>query len=1077
MRPLKLTMQAFGSYGRRTVIDFEEANQNLFLIAGDTGAGKTTIFDAIVFALYGEASSGLNKKDGTELQSQFAGSEVEPFVELVFSEGAGADPAARAEYVVRRVPRHVRPLRRGKGVKEESGSVSLAMPDGTEYPRKETDKKLEELVGLTKNQFMQVAMIAQGEFMELLRAKSDEKREIFRRLFHTELYRDIVEELGRRRKEKQKEMAQIRTACQTEASHVEIPEEYENAGQLADLKAEIEGEGTFSAAAMEEFLTELNLLCVWLKDRGEAAEKERAAAESIYLEKRDAVAAARHLLERFGELEQAERELKECAAASPWVEETVGLIAGIRAAYEIRAVFLRCEDSGKILADRKKNLAEQREKLPEYEKITASARELEREAGQRQEEEIQRCATVSERVKKALESFAKIREAKADLGFKEADAQKAAAGMQVARKSLSDLEEQEREQRKQEEALAGTSALAERWKGECAQKAGLDADLGALDKLRKEEQNQKIRAGQAIETYRQASAAYEKKNAEYETMRREFLNAQAGFLAAQQLKEGQPCPVCGSLDHPRPCRLEEGHRNLSREALDASGEALNRLRDVQERAASEAHASRELAAEKEERLREAAGQFFRRLWESLPAGISVSGKPDETDIRETEIEAARNALERWGQLLSAQADDLSGKEEKLRRVKAFLNGLEERKAEGRAWVQRAEESAAAAQAALERSRAALESLEVSGEFPEEAAARSALEEAQRALEEKKRACSSAQRAARESEERQKRTETLIRRYEQELPGLEEEWTARKQEYEKILTEKGMGENGWKSLVERYRQSQEEDLQQKVEACRRKEAAALQLRDTAQKAIGGRPRPALEELGAALEEAGKRKEEAQGRANLIREQYRINDGAYRSLAPKMEERGALMARYQRIDGLYSLLAGNVSGSRMDIETFVQRRYLERILDRANRRFAEMSAGQFTLRLRDLESAGVGKNRGLDLMVYSAVTGKEREVRTLSGGESFMAALSLALGMADQIQESSAAVHLDMMFIDEGFGSLDEHSRDQAVRVLQEMAGGSKLIGIISHVTELKQEIEDQLIVTKDEEGSHVRWQIS
>ena len=185
----------------------------------------------------------------------------------------------------------------------------------------------------------------------------------------------------------------------------------------------------------------------------------------------------------------------------------------------------------------------------------------------------------------------------------------------------------------------------------------------------------------------------------------------------------------------------------------------------------------------------------------------------------------------------------------------------------------------------------------------------------------------------------------------------------------------------------------------------------------------------------------------------------------------------MARHQRISALYDLLDGNVSGARMDIETFVQRSYLERILERANRRFEEMSAGQFTLRLRDLDSAGVGKNRGLDLMVLSAVTGKEREVRTLSGGESFMAALSLALGMADQIQESSATVRLDMMFIDEGFGSLDEHSREQAVRVLQEMAGGSRLIGIISHVTELKQEIEDQLIVTKNEEGSHVRWQIS
>ena len=177
MRPIRLSMQAFGSYGKQTVIDFEAADQNLFLITGDTGAGKSTIFDAIVFALYGEASSGANKKDGTELQSQFAGYDVQPFVELTFLEGTGE---ARQEYTVRRVPRHFRPLKRGKGTREESETVSLIMPDGTEYPQKETDKKLEEIVGLTKSQFMQVAMIAQGEFMELLRAKSDDKKVIFR---------------------------------------------------------------------------------------------------------------------------------------------------------------------------------------------------------------------------------------------------------------------------------------------------------------------------------------------------------------------------------------------------------------------------------------------------------------------------------------------------------------------------------------------------------------------------------------------------------------------------------------------------------------------------------------------------------------------------------------------------------------------------------------------------------------------------------------------------------------------------------------------------------------------------------
>ena len=173
----------------------------------------------------------------------------------------------------------------------------------------------------------------------------------------------------------------------------------------------------------------------------------------------------------------------------------------------------------------------------------------------------------------------------------------------------------------------------------------------------------------------------------------------------------------------------------------------------------------------------------------------------------------------------------------------------------------------------------------------------------------------------------------------------------------------------------------------------------------------------------------------------------------------------------------MVSGNVKDARMDLETFVQRYYMDKILYAANRRFTEMSAGQYELRMISEEKAGSGRNRGLDLMVYSNVTGKEREIRTLSGGESFMAALALALGMADTIRENSSAVNLDIMFIDEGFGSLDEHSRNQAVRVLLEMAEGNRMIGIISHVSELQQEIEDQLLVKKNEEGSYVHWQIS
>lgn len=216
-------------------------------------------------------------------------------------------------------------------------------------------------------------------------------------------------------------------------------------------------------------------------------------------------------------------------------------------------------------------------------------------------------------------------------------------------------------------------------------------------------------------------------------------------------------------------------------------------------------------------------------------------------------------------------------------------------------------------------------------------------------------------------------------------------------------------------------------------------------------------------------------------NKLREQltecstrYQTNRKALERLKVNQETRKKIVEDYSRTEHLYQLLSGNISGARMDIETFVQRYYLEHILIAANRRFGEMSGGQYELRMYQLDKAGTGKNHGLDLMVYSTVTGKEREVRTLSGGESFMAALSLALGMADQIQQSCAAIQLDMMFIDEGFGSLDEHSRNQAVKVLKRMAGGSRMIGIISHVTELKQEMEEQLVITKGRDGSHAVW---
>ena len=373
--------------------------------------------------------------------------------------------------------------------------------------------------------------------------------------------------------------------------------------------------------------------------------------------------------------------------------------------------------------------------------------------------------------------------------------------------------------------------------------------------------------------------------------------------------------------------------------------------------------------------------------------------------------------------------------------------------------------------------ALLKQLNDSREYPSEEAAMTEFNQAKGKWKAAEAASKEAEKKEKASSEELVNCTSLIKRFEGELPDHQKLYQERQAFYQTLMNEKNMTEAEWADIAENYTRETAELLQKEADSWQRKKLAAQTTAETAGKAIDGRSKPDMEAAKSQMEEAEKVRLQTQTKLELYKEQYKADKEAYDILSPQMEKRGKIIEKHTKLETLYKLLSGNMSGNRMDLETYVQRYYLEKILYAANRRFANMSAGQFELRMVDEENAGKGKNRGLDLMVYSNVTGKEREVRTLSGGESFMAALALALGMADQIQESSAAIHLDVMFVDEGFGSLDEHSREQAVKVLQELAGGSKLIGIISHVTELKQEIEDQLIVSKDEKGSHVKWQIS
>lgn len=1062
MRPLKLKMQAFGSYGKETMIDFERVEQNLFLVTGDTGSGKTTIFDAIVFALFGEASSSANKKEGVVLQSQYADYACEPLVELVFSEGQGAE---KEIYTVRRVPRHLKTITRGAGKgkqREIAGSVSLLMPDGTEYPPKETDRKLQEIIGLTKGQFMQVAMIAQGEFMELLRARSDDKKVIFRKLFNTELYQDIVCELANRKKDKDKDIAVLRTQCQSDAARIRVPEGYEKYEKIRELKTGLEaGQMAFA----DSFYEELELLCSWMQKEKLSAEKEYQDADRKRIKKQEELTRAEELMKWFDQMEKAEQELHAFQLKKDEMEEKGCLAERIRSSYEIREKYQQLSDAKRILEDTQSALAEQQSGLPRLREENTNAEVKADAAGREKDKQLEAYSKSAERVRKARELFAGIREKETAAQTALRMEKEAAAQTAEHEKTLAVFEEQEMHWKKQNEELAGADGNLVKWQAKGQEAENLQQELDYAKMQGIQAKKSLDTAKKSLEIYGQVSGEYQSMHNKYEQIRQSFLDEQAGILAGE-LKAGIPCPVCGSPEHPHPFRKKVEHVDISPEKLEKMRTDVEKLREKQEKAAGESSSARAEYETRKNAYMESVGKLQSRMQKALP---EINEKSGLTEMSEK--------LEQWKKTIGMYIQKYGAEAEKLEEVRQLLKTAEEQKKKLHEQIALCRDVWKDRTAELAGVSAELESLRAGIGFETEKAAEKFLAEAAAEKDKAEKAWEDAEDFRKDIQKKTHHAETLIKKYQSEIPAQTEWMLDKKEVYEQNLREKELSEEEWKSLTEKYDRSDEQNLRSLITEYRENLTAASVRHKTALDEIGTKEKPAPEEIRREYQNAEQRHEAIKNAYYRCSQDLKENEMILHSVKTRLEERKILLAEHARLETLYRMASGNVSGARMDLETYVQRYYLERILFAANRRFREMSAGQFELRMYDLEKAGEGKNRGLDLMVYSFVTGKEREVRTLSGGESFMAALSLALGMADQIQETSGAFHLDMMFIDEGFGSLDEHSRNQAVKVLKEMSAGSRLIGIISHVTELKQEIEDQLLVTKDETGSHIKWQIS
>lgn len=1065
MKPILLTMQAFGSYGEKTEIDFQKGG-DFFLISGDTGSGKSTIFDAMMFALYGEVSTNGSGKEN-ELLSQFVDVRNDkPLVSLVFT---AHQHGQEETYKITRTPRHIRPAKRtGAKQQEEGETAELLMPDGSQYPSKlsDTNRKIEEIVGLTADQFRKVVMIAQGEFMDFLRAGSKEKTELLRDLLKTDYYYQLSERLKTLAKDKN-------TAAKTQRANMSffagravtegLPEE--------DALALEKAKGTVIKAAeklqpeqVDTLAEVLSGVCARLQlQQGELA-KQQTAAQKDRDECMKRIEAAQPLMQRFKELEDAEKTLQECAAQADEIEKKRGLIGKIRDAWAIEPKYQRMKDAQKALTDAQRELAAKQQELPRLKQTAADAVALHQQMEKTKDAATTQCAEVETKVEKALETFDALEQVKKTLEQAKKENEKAKVNETSAKEKLEDFKHQEDAWRTQEAELQGAEAAYEVCKQQNQQYRDLKKSLEELQSSRKDVQEKARQAAAAKDAYASATQKYQREQKAYDDYRLAFLNAQAGLLA-RELAPGKPCPVCGALEHPAPCQLTQENQQLNREELERRRKAADDAAKAQEEKAKESESAQVKLTERQKAAEEAEKKLVenaRNIRENVPMATAA------------DVEAMLTA---WLPELQSASKSVQAKVDALKKVRENLDGA-------KAERDKLEKAASTAQETAKSTAVKKAEAEKTWKLHQEELSSSAYRtrgdavaqrtQAQEAKQKAEAAASQAAEKERQAQKAETDCETQIRRLNEEMPQKQANAEEFNQQYQQTMAEKSLDETQWQALTANYDAEEPDRLQKEVSDFDQKKNTAETQCTTAQSAIAGREKPDMAKLEAASKTAESALKEVSNALEAAKHLRLNNEKVLEDLREGREQLANACKAANTAQHLSDVMAGTESGNRMNLETFVQRNYMEKILCDANRRFRDMSNGQFELKLINVEDAGEGKNKGLDLEVYSIVTGKTRSVNTLSGGESFMAALSLALGMADQIQAATAAIHLDVMFIDEGFGSLSDNARNEAVNILKEMAGKQRQIGIISHVSELKDEIENQLIVKKDDRGSHISW---
>ena len=880
MKPIQLVLSAFGPYVERTVIDFSAlGEEGLFLIAGDTGAGKTTIFDAISFALYGEASGGKEKRKSKSFHSDYVSDQTETYVELTFRH--------RGEtWWIRRNLEYQRPAKKKKDGMEtttrQAADAQMRNEDtGEEILRMDdVNRRVRELLGLTQDQFTQTVMIAQGDFLKILTASSDDRKKLFRDLFHTNLYVDLQSRLQEKNR-----------ACADEQKALEQV--------ILSAEGKIDPEAEF-------------------------AEREILLSYCGQIQHTDALCAllARLIEQEKAAQEQAKAQKKEAA------DQIGALIAAMTEGERVNRDFADWESKKARLAA-----------------LTAGQGEI----------DAQRAALAAARRAQQLETDeALMRRTRRDMDAQRAALSEAQAALEQAEKALPETETRMKEAESRGGEIHALLAQAKQME-DCL------PVLGEVERLKAALDTQKRELQRLTEDSSRAQAAYT-------AAQNSYYLSQAGLLA-RELKAGQPCPVCGSTAHPCPAQITP--ETVTRQALEQAAQRRETAEKAQSDAATRLAANQAALDEREGRLRAlkiGADETRQRLAARIDATHQAAAD------RQREIDAARSAYQ----------------------------ALDKRKTAAQSAVDAAQKQLAALEKDLRAQTEAFEQKRAAHGFEDEASYRLA-----------------------------KRTNADIERLDREIRNYDEQ--------------------------KRTLAAQSRELEEKLSGRQRTDLAALQNR-----------------RAAALDRQAK----AENAEKAMVRKLTLHESAEREIRQANAAIQKKRGKWQIIQELYTCCAGIAAGNpraKLTFEAYVQQYYFRFVVAAANKRLTRLTDGMFTLRVMR-EAANRVSQSGLDLEVLDRSTGQARDVSTLSGGESFLASLALALGLSDAVQSQSGQIRMDAMFIDEGFGSLDENALRSSIDVLLELADGKRLIGIISHVQELEERIDKQIVVTKTPNGSTVRMNV-